>query len=118
MELLRPGIIPRRMANARTAPLVFLVELVDVLDADPNPAARMALRSVTEINAGAVPLHHREASGSPLGVLEPEYRGVVLDARAHVGDGENRLGMLEASGHGGPPRSQGRSEEVTRSASM
>src|SRR5262249_33927243 len=81
--------------DLRACGLVLLVQLLDVLDADPHPRARMALRALAKINAAAIAADRRETI-APRRLFKPEHFDVVLQTLLDVGDTENRLNVFES----------------------
>src|SRR5262245_12052585 len=93
LHLTRPREVGGWLANLGTATDVFRVNRVNVVDANPYPAARVALISLHEKKGAPA-----SGNGSDRFMeidAEPEHVDVVPDARFEIRDAEYRLAALE-----------------------
>src|SRR5262249_49902271 len=91
-----PGVIGRGHADDDSLGLAFLVKLVNIFYADPDPSPAAALVASAKIDCGAVARHAGEIIGAPAHVGEPQPVHVKPEAGLHVFHAQDRLATLKA----------------------
>jgi len=70
MHLKSPRIICRRKTDDHSAGYALLMELFDVIHADPDPRSASALIAAAQVNGCSIARQASEVAVAPTGVLE------------------------------------------------